>query len=97
LFLKFVKIELKFFIYIEYYIRITKLVIVKKIRITKNHAKYWAKSPKQQSERVRFLLILRSKYSAILSKIHSTDCFFGNFAHWEFCEWFCGSFCEKKL
>jgi len=29
------------------------------------------------------LLIRHSKYSAILSKIHSyTDCFFGEFANW---------------
>jgi len=30
---------------------------------------------------VQFLLILHSKHSAILSKIHPTDCFFGDFAH----------------
>jgi len=29
------------------------------------------------------MLIRHSKYSIILSKIHSTDCFFGDFAHWE--------------
>jgi len=28
------------------------------------------------------LLIRYSKYSAILSKIHFTDCFFGDFAYW---------------
>jgi len=32
----------------------------------------WEKSPKQQSEGVRFLIIIRhSKYSAMLSKAHS--------------------------
>jgi len=32
----------------------------------------WAKSPKKkQSEEVRFLLIRHSKYSAMLSKMHS--------------------------
>jgi len=31
----------------------------------------WAKSPKKQSEGVRFLLIRHSKYSAMLSKIHT--------------------------
>jgi len=34
----------------------------------------WAKSPKNS---------VKANYSAILSKIHSsTDCFFGDFAHW---------------
>jgi len=36
-----------------------------------------AKSPKKQSEGVRFLLIRHLKYSAI-----STDCLFGDFDHW---------------
>jgi len=31
----------------------------------------WAKSPKKLSEGVRLLIIKRSKYSAMLSKIHS--------------------------
>jgi len=43
----------------------------------------WAKSPKEQSEGVRFLLIQQSKCSAILSKYTLTGCFFGDFAHWE--------------
>jgi len=31
-------------------------------------------------------LIQHSKYSAMLSKIHSTtECFFGDFAHWDVC------------
>jgi len=38
----------------------------------------WVKSPKKQSERVRFLLTL--KYSAMLSKIHSYRLLF-----WRFC------------
>jgi len=42
-----------------------------------------AKSPKKQSEEVRFLLILHSKYSVMLSKYTRTDCFFGDFAHWD--------------
>jgi len=28
------------------------------------------------------MLISQSKYSVMLSKIHSYDCFFGDFAHW---------------
>jgi len=38
----------------------------------------WAKSPKKLSEGVHFLLIRHSKDSAILSKIHSTDCDFAD-------------------
>jgi len=29
------------------------------------------------------LLIRHSKYSAMLSKIYPTDCFFSDYAHWE--------------
>jgi len=38
----------------------------------------WAKSPKKQGMR----LIWHSKYSAMLSKIHSSRLFFGDFAYW---------------
>jgi len=40
---------------------------------------------KKQSEGVRFWLIRHSKYSAMLSKVCPTDCFFGDFAHWVCC------------
>jgi len=40
---------------------------------------------KQNLRITRWALIRHSNYSAILSKIHSTDFFFGDFAHWETC------------
>jgi len=45
----------------------------------KNIYSQWAKSPKKRSEGERFLLIRHSKYSTMLSKIHTHRLLFRGF------------------
>jgi len=56
------------------------------------------KIAKKTVQRSAFLLIRHSKYSAMLLKILSyTDCFFGDFAHWEYTHCPCKFRCNVNI